>query len=151
MGIFGIKTRKEKQAEAERLRKAKDESELLGSIKYWSHAKCYDELEAYEKGNRPNYSWKVIEAIKKQKQKEATESMNHRKRLDLDKKIAAKKAEIERLKARDPWTYYGGGGGMYMKVRSTTTDEAMAAEVRAAERELARLQNERNNIGKSMY
>lgn len=146
MGLFGIKTRKEKQAEAERLRKAKNESDLLESIEYWSYEKCYDELKAYESGRR-DFSRRVVEKIKNKKSQLARERGEHNRRRELDRKIAAKEAEIERLKARDPWTYTA-GGGMYMKFRSTQTDAAMAAEVKSAERELARLRMERNNIGK---
>ena len=147
MGLFGIKTRKEKQAEAEKANTAKVESELLESIDYWPHEKCYDELKAYENGQRSNYSRRVIEKIRNRKQKLAREIGDHNKRRDLDKKIAAKEAEIKRLKERDPWTY-SVGGGMYMKFRSTENDKRMAEEVQLAERELARLKMQRDNIGK---
>ena len=147
MGIFGIKTRKEKEAEAAKLRAAKREEEILESIEYWDSYKCRQELEAYEKGQRSHFTYKIVSAIKNKRSQLGYEAGLRYKRSELDKKIAAKQAEIERLRNRDPWTY-SGGDGYHFRFRSTENDKRMASEVSLAERELARLQRERDNVGK---
>ena len=110
MGLFGIKTKKEKAAEAEKAKKAAEEEALIADIKYWPREQCKRELKAIEDGKR-DYSYSVRSAIKSRHTHLCIEAGEDAKRREYDRKIAAQEKEISTLKGRSPWTVAGGAGG----------------------------------------
>lgn len=92
MGLFGIKTRKEKLAEAEAARK---EKELIEEIKHWDRRKCQEALK-----NKSKYSSKVRRAIEDRERDlflDARANAKQNKIYDLQRQISAKEAEIRRI------------------------------------------------------
>lgn len=149
MGLFGIKTKKEKAAEAAAA-KAKQEArdkEMIEGIRYWDYDMCAKAIKDAEAGTR-TYSRKVLEAIKNRKYEAARENAEWRERRELDKKIEAQEKEVSRLKGRSPWQVTGGAGG-YFAVRSTDNDKRMQEEVDRAEAEVRKLKKQRENVGKN--
>lgn len=146
MGLFGIKTKKEKAAEAEKAKKAAEEEALIADIKYWPREQCKRELKAIEDGKR-DYSYSVRSAIKSRHTHLCIEAGEDAKRREYDRKIAAQEKEISTLKGRSPWTVAGGAGG-WVATRSTESDKKYYGEIDRAEQELRRLQRERDNVGK---
>ena len=146
MGLFGIKTRKEKEAEARAQREREDEA-LIKEIKHWSREHCKRELDAIKAGRR-DYSYSVRSAIDSRHSQCCYEDGLAARRREADRKIEAQRKEVDRLKGRSIWDGPYGGEGAYIATTSTTKIDRMKREVSSAERELARLQRERDNIGK---
>ena len=145
MGLFGIKTKKEKAAE-ERARKAAEDQELIDDIKYWTREMCKRELDAIKAGKK-EYSYSVKSAISSRHTELCIADGEAAKRREYDRKIAAQEKEISTLKGRSPWTVAGGAGG-WVATRSTESDKKYYGEINRAEQELRRLQRERDNVGK---
>ena len=92
MGWFGIKTRKEKLAEAEKARK---EKELIEEIQHWDRKECKEALK-----KKSEYSYNVRRAIEKRETElslGARANAKQSKIADLERQIRAKEAEISRI------------------------------------------------------
>ena len=146
MGLFGIKTRREKEAEARAQREKKDKA-LIGEIKHWLRETCKRELDAIEAGRR-DYSYSVRYEIEKRYKQCCYEDGLAARRREADRRIESQRKEVDRLKGRSIWDGPYGGAGGWIATTSTTKIERMRAETESAERELRRLQRERDNIGK---
>ena len=92
MGLFGIKTRKEKQREA--AEKAREIAKLLEEVETWDRKKCEKEK------NNSKYPSEVRRAIDKRATKLFLEMKDNNKRnkiYALEQQFRAKEAEISRI------------------------------------------------------
>ena len=92
MGLFGIKSRKEKLAEAE---EAREEKELIEEIMDWDRRKCKEALK-----NKSKYTYNVICAIKERERDLFLDSKDNAKQnkiYDLQRQISEKEEEIRSI------------------------------------------------------
>lgn len=138
MGLFGIKTRKEKLAEAQAARK---EQQLIEEIQDWDFKQC---KEALKKGG---YSYEVHLAIEKR----ATKLERAGRERNIDNKIAsltsqirAKEARISQLEnAPLKWENVGYG----MKTANITEQyDNNKSEIRRLQREISDLKRQINRL-----